>query len=137
MNESKKRNVPLQAAALVAVLFGVLTIASGGRTLFGGQAARDAAGAIVPFVLWFNFAAGFAYVVAGLGLWAQRRWSVPLAVFIAIATGLVFAAFGLHVLTGGAYEARTAGAMTLRTLVWGVIAWVGRRTLKRPVVQHR
>ena len=72
MNESK-RNVLLRAAAVVALLFGVLTIVSGGRTLFGGEAVRQAAGAIVPFVLWFNFAAGFAYVVAGLGLWGRRR----------------------------------------------------------------
>jgi len=35
---------------------------------------------------------------------------------------LVFAAFGIHVLTGGAYEIRTAAAMTLRTTVWLVIA---------------
>ena len=126
MNGSK-RNVLLKAAALVAVLFGVLTVVSGGRTLFGGEAARQAAGAIVPFVLWFNFAAGFAYVVAGLGLWGRRRWSVPLAAFIAVATALVFAAFGIHVLTGGAYEARTVGAMALRTLVWAGIAWIAFR----------
>jgi len=126
MNESK-RNVLLRAAAVVALLFGVLTIVSGGRTLFGGEAVRQAAGAIVPFVLWFNFAAGFAYVVAGLGLWGRRRWSVPLAVAIAGATALVFAAFGVHVFTSGAYEARTVGAMVLRTLVWMAIAWIGYR----------
>lgn len=126
MNGSK-RNVLVKGAAAVAVLFGVATVVSGGRTLFGGPEARQAAGAIVPFVLWFNFAAGFAYVVAGLGLWGRWRWSVPLAVAIAVATALVFAAFGVHVLTGGAYEARTAGAMALRTLVWVAIAWIGYR----------
>ena len=36
--------------------------------LFGGEAARAAAGQFMPFVLWFNFIAGFAYVVAGVGL---------------------------------------------------------------------
>ena len=50
MNGSK-RNVQMQAAAVVAVLFGVLTSISGGRTLFGDAAARQAAGAVVPFVL--------------------------------------------------------------------------------------
>ena len=44
----------VKSLAVVAVLFGLLTVLSGGRTLFGGEAARLAAGAIVPFVLWFN-----------------------------------------------------------------------------------
>ena len=45
------------ALALVAILFGAVTIAAGGRTLMGGVEARAAAGNIVSFVLWFNFAA--------------------------------------------------------------------------------
>jgi hypothetical protein len=36
---------------------------------------------------------------------------------------LVFAAFGVHVITGGAYEMRTAAAMTLRSLVWLAISF--------------
>lgn len=128
MNRSKL-DVLVKGAAVVAVLFGVLTIVSGGRTLFGGEATRQAAGAIVPFVLRFNFAAGFAYVVAGAGLWSRRRWSVSLAASIALATALVFAAFGVHVSTGGAYEARTVGAMALRTLAWAGIAWIGYRRI--------
>ena len=125
-------DLPMKSAAVVAVLFGVLTVFSGGRTLFGGEAARLAAGAIVPFVLWFNFGAGFAYAACGLGLWGRRRWSVPLAVVIAVATAIVFAAFGIHAWTGGAYEARTVGAMTLRALLWTGIAWTAHRTTRRP-----
>jgi hypothetical protein len=116
----------LRAAAIAALLFGLLTIASGGNALFGGAAAREAAGAYVPFVLWFNFLAGFAYVAAAGGLWLGRRWAAGLALAIAGATLLVFAAFGVHVLNGGAYETRTVGAMTLRSLVWlaiGGLAW--------------
>jgi hypothetical protein len=111
----------------------LLTVLSGGRTLFGGEAARLAAGAIVPFVLWFNFVAGFAYVVWGLGLWKRRRWSVPLAVFIAVATGLVFAAFGVHASSGGAYEARTVSAMVLRLLLWTGIAAIAHRALRQRI----
>ncbi len=121
----------LRAAAVVAVLFGLLTIASGGNALFGGAAARQAAGAYVPFVLWFNFLAGFAYVAAGIGLWLARRWSALLALAIAGATLLVFAAFGVHVADGGAYEMRTVGAMTLRSLVWMGIGWLAWRRIAR------
>ena len=119
----------LRAAAAVAVLFGLLTIASGGNALFGGAAARQAAGAYVPFVLWFNFLAGFAYVAAGAGLWLRRRWGATLALAIAGATLLVFVAFGVHVLRGGGYEMRTVGAMTLRTLVWIAIGWLASRRI--------
>ena len=124
-------DVLLKSMAVVAMLFGLLTVVSGGRTLFGGEAARLAAGAIVPFVLWFNFGAGFAYVACGWALWRRRRWAVPLAVVIAVATAAVFAAFGAHALSGGAYEARTVGAMALRTLLWAGVAWAAHRTIRR------
>jgi len=85
----------------------------------------------VPFVLWFNFLAGFAYVIAGAGLWMQQRWAAWLAIAIAAATALTFVAFGAHVYSGGAYEQRTVVAMSLRTLVWATIAIIAWRRLLR------
>lgn len=119
----------MQAASIVAVAFGLLTLKEGGTVLFGGPEARAAAGQVVPFVLWFNFAAGFAYVAAGVGLWMQRRWALWLVVAIAASTGLVFAGLGVHVLVGGAHETRTAVAMTLRTLVWAALAAIAWKTM--------
>lgn len=120
-----------RAMAVVAIGFGLLTIKEGGMTLSGDPAAVTAAGSYVPFVLWFNFVAGFAYVVAGAGLWLRRRWAAWLAVTIAAATALAFAGLGVHAASGGAYEQRTVVAMTLRTSVWLVIAVVARRSLLR------
>lgn len=127
----QQRGFRIWAIALVAVGFGLLTIKEGGTILFGDEAARAAAGNYVPFVLWFNFVAGFAYVVAGIGLWLQQRWAVWLAVAIAAATALTFAAFGVHIYSGGAYEPRTVIAMSLRTLVWVTIAAIAWRRLVR------
>lgn len=121
----------VRSLAVIAIGFGLLTIKEGGTVLFGGDAARAAAGNYVPFVLWFNFLAGFAYVTAGAGLWRRCRWAVRLAVVIAVATGVVFAAFGVHVYTGGAYETRTVIAMSLRTLIWAAIAVTAWRAGKR------
>lgn len=118
MNPLLQRNRWLRGASVFAVLFGLLTLKEGGTVLFGNDAARSAAGAYVPWVLWFNFLAGFAYVAAGMALWRRLGWAAWLALGIGLATALVFAAFGLHVLTGGAFEARTVGAMALRTVVW-------------------
>ena len=111
-------------AAIVVTLFGLLTVLSGGRALFGGPEARAAVGDAVPFVLWFNFLAGFAYVTAGIGLILQTSWAAKLSIAILVATVLVMIAFGVHVLLGGAYEMRTVWAMSLRTVVWGVAVGV-------------
>jgi hypothetical protein len=110
------------AAAFIAVIFGIVTIIVGGKTLFGGPEERAAAGNIVLFVLWFNFIAGFAYVIAGVGLFFWQRWAAQLSVAIAAATVAVFIAFGVHVLLGGGFEARTVGAMIIRSAVWIAIA---------------
>ena len=92
--------------------------------------ARVAAGDYVPFVLWFNFLAGFAYVIAGVGLFLWRGWAVKLSQLIALATVLVFVAFGLHILIGGSYELRTIGAMSLRSVLWLTIAFFSNRAWK-------
>ena len=129
---SDRRGPWIRAISLLAVVFGLMTLKEGGAVLFGSGEARTAAGNYVPFVLWFNFVAGFAYVVAGVGIWLQRRWAAGLALVIAAATALVFAAFGVHVLAGGDYELRTVVAMSLRTLVWTAIALIARRRLMAP-----
>ncbi len=121
----------LKAAGAIGLVFGLLTIFSGGTALFGGEAARAAVGNAVPFVLWFNFISGFFYVLAGVGLLMKRSPAVWLSIAVAVATALVLAAFGLHVASGGLYEMRTVGAMLLRTAVWGCIAVVSWRRMQR------
>ena len=126
-----KNKTILKLIAAIAVLFGLLTIKSGGQVLFGGEIYREEAGNYVPFVLWFNFMAGFSYVVAGIGILLRKQWSIWLSLLIAVSTLLVFAAFGLHVFAGGVYEARTVAAMALRSTVWTVIFIFCYRSLKK------
>jgi hypothetical protein len=127
----QRRGFTIWAISLVALAFGLMTLKEGGTTLFGDEAARTAAGNYVPFVLWFNFVAGFAYVVASVGLWLQQRWAIWLAATIATATAVTFAAFGVHIYSGEAYELRTVIAMSLRTLIWVVISTVAFQALRR------
>ncbi|GLQ29335.1 hypothetical protein [Sulfitobacter pacificus] len=128
-----RTSLTLRVAGGVAVAFGVLTVFSGGRTLLGSADM----GAVVPFVLWFNTLAGLSYVVAGFGLWQGRRWAWPLSLAIFAATLLVFVAFGLHVVQGGAFEMRTVYAMALRSAVWGAIALVARNQLTGQALSGR
>lgn len=125
------RRFSIRAISVIAIGFGLLTLKEGGTVLFGGEAARAAAGHYVPYVLWFNFLAGFAYVAAGAGLWLRQRWAVWLAAAIALATAIMFAVLGVHIASGGAYEQRTVIAMSMRTLVWAVIAIIAWRALSR------
>jgi len=117
--------------AIAAIVFGALTVLTGGRALFGSLESRADFGNTVPFVLWFNFLAGFVYIVAGTGLLLCRRWAVYTSLFVAFSTILVFVAFGVHVIGGGAFERRTIGALTIRSLFWIAVTIVSIRAMKR------
>lgn len=123
-----RRSRWVTAMALITILFGLLTIVSGGTTLFNAQA-RQLAGNYVGFVLWFNFLAGFAYVIAGIGLWTLQRWSMWLTFAIAAVTLIVFTAFGIQILIGRSFEMRTVGAMGLRAIVWVITSVVAYKNL--------
>jgi hypothetical protein len=119
---TNKRPIWVWIAAIITVVFGIVTIKSGGSVIFIDGEARQAAGNYVDFVLWFNFSAGFFYVATGIGIWFQKIWALTVAIILAILTLLVFTAFGIHIFYGGEYEQRTVAAMSLRSSVWIVIA---------------
>jgi len=119
-----KYPIVFKIMSLIAVIFGFVTIKTGGMVLFTGGEAHQAAGDYVPFVLWFNFLAGFAYIAAGIGLWLQRGWAALLAMLIAVFSVSVFIALGVHIYAGGAYEMRTIGAMSMRSVIWMGIALI-------------
>jgi len=122
----RARRLALRAMAVAAGVFGLLTLRSGGAVLFGPPEAAEAAGRVVPFILWFNFLAGFAYLAAAAGLWRATRWATWFAVAIAAATALAFIALGAAIAGDAAYEMRTVWAMVLRTVFWvgvATLAW--------------
>ena len=127
----RQRGLSVWAISVIAVVFGLLTLKESGAVLFGNAGARAAAGNYIPFVVWFNFLAGFAYVAAGIGLFMQRRWAMWLAIAIAVSTALASAALGVSILSSTPFEQRTAFAMGLRTVVWVTIAGVAWRRLAR------
>lgn len=129
----QKRDITVWIIALIAVGFGVMTLKGGGAVLFGDDATRTAAGDYVPWLLWFNFLSGFVYIVAGAGLWLQKRWAAQLSIALAAAIALAFAGFGFHILSGGEFEQRTVIAMSARLGVWSVIAAVVFRLSRRSI----
>jgi hypothetical protein len=124
---------------VAAIIFGLASVVSGGTVLFGPAEAREAAGSIVPFVVWFNFALGAVYMVAGVGVFLTRQWGRTLGMVIAAAIALVLAAFLWHALSGGAWEPRTLGAMIVRLAFWLlVVAFAASETrgFIRPGADH-
>ena len=126
-----ERSMGTLIVTALAVVFGLLTIKSGGSVLFIGGEYRQQAGNYVPFVLWFNFLAGFVYLIAGIGLWKRQRWAAWLAIMIVAASVSVFVLLGLHIYSGGSYEMRTVIAMVARCSIWAVIALFSYWTILR------
>ena len=132
-DQHKKRcGIVRMVIGAVAVAFGLLTIKSGGDVLFWSEEARIAAGDYVPAVLWFNFISGFIYVAVGMGFWLKKPWAAWLAIMVAISTIMVFATLLLSIqLSDIAYETRTIGAMTLRSVVWLVLSFLAYKSITK------
>lgn len=113
--------------AVFALIFGLLTLVSGGSVLFGPAAAQVWAGNYLQFVVWFNFLAGGFYIIAAVGLWLGKVWTARLAGLIALATAIVALGFAFVVLSGNDFEMRTVGALAFRFLFWVAITLIARQ----------
>lgn len=103
--------------ALVFIIFGFLTIISGGKNLFSESGIKSNEN-IVPLVLWFNFIAGFFYFIAGILIFKLKPCVKRLSFIIAILNVIVLFYFINHVFQGGLFEKKTVFAMSFRTLFW-------------------
>lgn len=121
---------PLKLLGIIATIFGLLTLISGGQALFLGPERGVDMGQVVTPVLAFNFLAGFAYVAAGIGIWKGQRWAARLAVALAVMTIIMFTYLGVHIVSGGAFELRTVIAMGFRTAFWAMVAFVAMRGIR-------
>lgn len=111
---------------LAAVAFGLVTIAAGGRVLFGA----DPGYAVYRPLLLYNTAMGLAYVAAGVVAWFDLRRGKYAAGAIFILNLLVLGAVAWLYRSNGSAAIESVRAMTLRTVVWlalfAGLAWVGR-----------
>ena len=125
------RKILLLIAALLALLFGLLTLKSGGSVLFIDGPARRAAGHYVPFVLWFNFLAGFLYIATAVGMFRRQIQAYYAGLFLFASTALVFLAFLGHIYLGGLYETRTFYALIFRSSFWLIMSIVMFFTIRK------
>lgn len=107
-----------RTAAVVAILFGVATIAAGSRVLAGS----DPGYVVFRALLVYNTIMGAVYIAGGLVIWRAvsrgRRW----ARLIFAANLVVLLTVTVLYLTGSVIAIESLVAMTFRTAVWGAIA---------------
>lgn len=109
--------------AIPAFMIGLLSIKEGGSVLLG---LSTKAYPVLPWLVWYNFVMGFVSVIAGAGLWTQRRWGGVLAAVILLSHGIVFLSLMALVMLGKTVARISTMAMLFRTAIWLVLYMVLR-----------
>jgi hypothetical protein len=116
MSSASPHRHPLQpAAAVVAVLFGLVTIAAGGRVLMGWS---DPGYVVFRPLLIYNTTMGLAYVAAGLAIWRSLELGRKASAAIFVLNVIVLVAVVFLYASGTAVAIDSVRAMSFRTVVW-------------------
>jgi hypothetical protein len=110
-------------AAVVAVVFGLATLAAGSRVLLGA----DPGYVVYRPLLMYNTAMGLAYLAAGIAIWRVPRAGVAAAGAVFFLNLFVLAGIAAVFVRGAPVAVDSLRAMTLRTVVWLVLFIVTRR----------
>ena len=127
MNRSEYLKITQKALALLAVLFGAMTIFAGSRVLAGTNPGYVV---FLPLLI-YNSVMGFVYVGVGAIAWHNLNLGSKGAFAIFVLNFIVLVAIGIEYTPGGEVAIESLRAMTFRTVVWLVIFsglwWLSRR----------
>jgi hypothetical protein len=127
---SQSKNIFQALVALIAALFGLVTVFAGGRVLAGA----DPGYRVFLPLLVFNTVMGVIYVMAGLVTWRSIERGTHLAATIFGLNRLVLGAIGYLYATGSVVAVDSLRAMSLRTFVWLmlflVLGWINHQSRK-------
>ncbi len=115
-----------QPAAIVAALFGWLSIIKGGLQIVSPEAVQRLSGESLTHIVMFNAMAGFAYLGGAWALWENRPSASWIALSIGIATLVVLSGYLVTVESGEPVDARTAATLPIRAAFWLLVAWACR-----------
>ena len=113
--DQKKRD---RVAAVLGTMVGLLTITEGGRVLLGLATPPYT---VLPWLVWYNVVMGIVSVVAGVGIWLERSWSIDVGVNILVFHAIVFAGLVGMQKFGQPVAMVSIFAMLFRTFIWIVI----------------
>ena len=121
-------NIVRIVLALVAVLFGLLTIFAGTRVLLGS----DPGYTVYRPLLIYNAGMGIVYMIAGIIAFRNIKKGMYAAALIFSLNLVVLAAVYYLYTAGGAVAIDSLRAMTLRTVVWLILfagfGWLSKRS---------
>ena len=127
LNQPFYFNLTRKVLALVAVLFGVVTIFAGSRVLIGS----DPGYVVFLPLLVYNTVMGFIYIGVGVVAWRDIHYGKNGAAIVFALNLLVLAAIWLLYNSGGAVAIDSLRAMTMRTVIWLLLFmglfWLCRR----------
>ena len=103
--------------ALVAIIFGLATVAAGTRVLMGTSPGYE----VFQPLLMFNTLMGFAYIAAGLVAWRSRFRGLNSALGILLINLVVFVAVVIVYTTSTGVATESIMAMAFRSGVWLVL----------------
>jgi hypothetical protein len=112
--------------ALVATLFGLITIIAGTRVLLGS----DPGYIVFRPLLIYNTVMGIVYVSAGVIAWRNLKQGMYVAAAIFVLNLIVLTAIYLLYTEGNSIAVDSLRAMSLRTIVWlalfAGLGWLSR-----------
>lgn len=127
MERSRYAGLFQKGCAVVAALFGLLTVFAGTRVLAG----EDPGYVVFQPLLIYNTVMGFMYILAGFLIWRSIRPGLYAAAAILLLNLLVLVAVAYLYSAGQGVAVDSVKAMLLRTGVWLALwlglAWLGRR----------
>lgn len=114
-----------QLAAVVAILFGIVSVAAGWSVLAG----RDPGYQVYRPLVVFNTAMGLAYIATGVSAWRRASGDRVAAAVIVLANALMLA-YIVVMMRAGTAAVDSIRAMIFRTAVWlvllGMLVWSRR-----------
>jgi len=135
---ARKRSIIRYALAAILLAFGALTLFLSSAVILDLFGMRAKEGNYVNFVVWANFIASCAYLLAAIRL-LQRKPVGPgrLLLFATVVLLTAGIGFAFHVSGGGIHEQHTIGALVFRTSLTAVFFlvayWLGKQNAT-PVV---
>jgi hypothetical protein len=122
----ENRSLGQLLVAVVALVFGLVTLWAGGTVLAG----RDTGYVVYQPLLLFNTVMGVAYLAAGVIAWRRALWGRHAAAVILVLNVLVLGGVIYLYRTGAEVAVDSVRAMSLRSIVWLMLllalAWMSR-----------
>ncbi len=120
-----EKTIYRKISAIVAVIFSLLTTAEGLQVLLG---VTQPDYIVLRPLLFYNVSMGIVGIFVGMAIWLNSRWAVFLTLTTVTAHFVVLLIVGVIYLVNGGVAEHSVAAMSIRSIVWLVIAWVLLKT---------